>query len=330
VTTGLDRVGDLHSAVAGQRVPKNALMERILYEIRRRLDPRTGVAAIGSLTGMARTLGCATETLRRYLRQLAAWHLIIKNDGNATSMLGTSGITVALDFPEGLREAIRTQLRAPPTDPPISEQTGKPTPQFRDESGWNPSRSPTSHETLGGSGSEPTSRPVAWTLGDWLACGVVHSEFGVHLVRLADAQGKKSVSRVLIRLEELRALRPGVADIRGDAERAADLAARSLARKAAKSKGLREAELRRLLDQASPAGVADTDSTAFVREMARHLDAIIREAKGDPDPWRSARWRGERQREAEMSKPRGNAYAAARNKRDPAAFEDAGADDCSK
>ena len=31
----------------------------------------TGVAAIGSLTGMAGTLGCATETLRRYLRQLA-------------------------------------------------------------------------------------------------------------------------------------------------------------------------------------------------------------------------------------------------------------------
>ena len=72
VTMGLDHVRELHAAVAGQRVPKGSLMERTLEEIRERLGTTTGVAAISSLTGMASTLGCATETLRSYLRQLAA------------------------------------------------------------------------------------------------------------------------------------------------------------------------------------------------------------------------------------------------------------------
>jgi hypothetical protein len=99
VSAGLGRVLALHAAIADQRVAQHSLMDRILQEIRRALDFTTGVAAIGSLAGMAGTLGCATETLRRYLRKLADWELIIKNDGNATSMLGTSGITVALRVP---------------------------------------------------------------------------------------------------------------------------------------------------------------------------------------------------------------------------------------
>ena len=140
-------VRDLHASIAGQRVRRGSLMERILDDTRERLDPSTGVAAIGSLAGMAGTLGCDTETLRRYLQQLAKRRLIVKNDGNATSMLGRSGITVALDFPEGLREAIGPQPSPPTPDPPISEQTGKPIPQFHDEPGRNPSRSPYSHET---------------------------------------------------------------------------------------------------------------------------------------------------------------------------------------
>jgi hypothetical protein len=43
-------------------------MDRILAEIRRAIDVNTGVTAIGSLTGIASTLGCTTETIRKYLR----------------------------------------------------------------------------------------------------------------------------------------------------------------------------------------------------------------------------------------------------------------------
>ena len=153
VTVGLDRVRELHAGVAGQRVPKGSLMDRLLQEVRMRLGATTGVAAISSLTGMAGTLGCATETLRRYLRRLAEWGLIIKNEGNSTSMLGTSGITIALDFPEGIREALEPHLSPPSRDPPISAQTGIPIPPFHDEAGRNPSRSPYSHEDDGGRGS---------------------------------------------------------------------------------------------------------------------------------------------------------------------------------
>jgi len=145
VTMGLDRISAAHAAVAGQRVTKNSLTDRILKEIRRGLDASTGVTAIGSLTGTAGTLGCHHETLRSYLRKLTRWGLIIKNDGNATSMLGRSGITVALDFPDGLRQTIERPMSAASADPPISEQTGNTTPQFRDEPGRNPSRSPYSH-----------------------------------------------------------------------------------------------------------------------------------------------------------------------------------------
>ena len=143
------------------------------------------------------------------------------------------------------------------------------------------------------------------TLGDWIQAGVIHAEFGDHLERRADAYGKRAVSAILVRLEELRALRPSLGDVRCDAERAADLAARSLVRKGAKGQGLGEADLRRLLEQASPASVADEDSLAFMRQMKRHLDAIIRQANGDPDPWRTARWRGQRQGEAESAKAEG-------------------------
>ena len=61
---------------------------------------------------MAGTLDCARETLRRYLRVLARKELIIKNAGNAASMLGTPGITVALALPERLWEP-STPNRAP-------------------------------------------------------------------------------------------------------------------------------------------------------------------------------------------------------------------------
>ena len=117
----------------------------------------------------------------------------------------------------------------------------------------------------------------------------MHAECGDRLERLADARGKGGVSRVLIRLQDLRGLRSSFADIRSDAERAADLAARSLARKAVKPQQLADADMQRSLSQASPAGIAAEDSAAFAREMARHLTAIIRQARGDPDPWRNGR-----------------------------------------
>jgi hypothetical protein len=78
--------------------------------------------------------------------------------------------------------------------------------------------------------------------------------------------------------------------------------------------------MQRLLSQASPAGIVAEGSTAFAREMARHLTAIIREARGDPDPWRNARWRERSGRQGETARTNANAYAAARMKRDPAAL----------
>ena len=334
VAKGLDRVRELHAAIASQRVPKGSLMERILEDIRTRLGGATGIAAISSLAGMADTIGCAAETLRRYLRQLAAWRLIIKNQGNATSISGTAGITVALGFPEGLRDVIGPLPSSTTLDPPISAQTGIPIPLFHVEAGRNPSRSPYSHEDDGGRGSVEGGSPVLGgtlhgaakspdgaplTLEDWMKVGIIHAEFGDLLQRRVDAHGKRAVSALLVRLEELRALRPSLGDVRCDAERAADLAARSLVRKEAKDQGLGEADLQRLLKQASPVSVPDEESLAFVRQMVRHLDSIIRESKGDPDPWRRTRRRGKGQ--APVSQPKGNAYAAARAKRDPSEIE---------
>jgi RepB DNA-primase N-terminal domain len=335
VSLGLDRACAMHADVARQRIAEHSLFDRVLGEIGRRLDRSTGVAAIGSLMGMAGTLGCSTETLRRYLRQLARWELIVKNAGNATSMLGTSGVTIALRLPAGLRALGTEPNTTASADPPILEQTGIATPQFQDRPGRNPSRSPYSHEaargmacsraspgpeaTQGGQ-AKPGPGAADLALGDWIGLGVIHAEMGEHLERLADARGKGAVSRVLIRLNELRTLRSSFADVRCDVERASDIAARSLVRKAAKARSLPEAELQQLLHQASAANLASEDSAAFVRAMANYLDAIIREAKGDPDPWRRNHWQGRQQSQAVAPKPKGNSYAAARYKRDPAAY----------
>src|SRR5262249_20630904 len=108
-------------------------------------------------------------------------------------------------------------------------------------------------------------------------------------------------------------------EIRHDAERAADLAARTLARKEGKAAGLTEADIAHMVKQASPARVDCEHSADFVREMARHLKAIVREAQGHPDPWGSNRWR-QRQRQTDATQPSENAYAAARHKRDPSAL----------
>jgi hypothetical protein len=337
VTLGLERTRTLNAAFA--RLRPGSLMQRLLQDIGTRLDPRTGVASISSLAGMASTLRCAPETLRKYLRKLEAASLIVKNEGNSTSMLGVAGITIALALPEGIGQTEGPQQNSTSADLPISEQTGKPIPQFPQQAGWNPSRSPTSHGGAGeGGGTDlpadggslqgqpvPLPREAEWSLEDWVRAGVVHAEFGGLLELVAAARGKKGVSRVLVRLQELRVLRPSFADLRREAERAADIAARSTARKAAKSKGLADREIDQLVRQATPASVPDEDAAVFVKEMARHLDAIIREASGDPDPWRRSSWQGRRQPKIEQPKST-NAYAAARHKRDPSSFEQAGPD----
>jgi hypothetical protein len=338
VALGLERTRTLNAAFA--RLRPGSLMQRLLQDIGTRLDPRTGVASISSLAGMASTLRCAPETLRKYLRKLEAASLIVKNEGNSTSMLGVPGITIALALPEGIGQTEGPQQNSTSADPPISEQTGKPTPQFPQQAGWSPSRSPTSHESASEGGctdlpadggniqgqAAPLPHEAEWSLEDWVRARVIHAEFGGLLELVAAASGKKGVSRVLVRLQELRALRPSFADLRREAERAADIAARTTTKKAAKAKGLADEEIERLGRQASPASVPDEDAVLFVREMARHLDAIIREANGDPDPWRRSSWQGRRQPKIEEPKPTTNAYAAARHKRDPSAFERAGPD----
>jgi hypothetical protein len=246
VALGLDRARALNAAFTNARLRRDSLMLRLLQDIGTRLDPRTGVAAISSLAGMAGTLGCAVETLRRYLRRLASAGLIIKNEGNSTSMVGVSGITIALALPEAIGQISGPQPNSTSGDPPISDQTGNPIPQFHGGPGWNLSRSPTSHGALGssgwtgqaagldGQGGDPLWDKPDLSLGDWIQVGVIHAEIGDHLERLADARGRGAVSRVLIRLSELRALRSTFAEIRSDVERAADIAARSLVRKKSK------------------------------------------------------------------------------------------------
>jgi hypothetical protein len=71
--------------------------------------------------------------------------LIVKNDGNATSVLGTSGITVAMDLPDALFEALRQPLNAASENPPIVEQTGIEIHPFSNRPGYNPARCATSH-----------------------------------------------------------------------------------------------------------------------------------------------------------------------------------------
>jgi hypothetical protein len=321
VANGLDRVRELHAAVASQRVKKGTLMDRILDDIRTRLATTTGVAAIGSLASVARTLGCATETLRSYLRQLAACSLIVKNDGNSTSLTGTSGITIALGFPEGLREAIKHPPSSATSDPPISDQTGIPIPQISAEPGRNPSRSPYSHEVghaavMGEeeprSGVSPETSPGGapeWTLGDWIEARVILPDISDHLERCADKWGRNAVSRVLVRIEELRKLLPSPEEVRSQLERAGDMAARKVVKKTAKDEGLEGAEVEGRIKQACPACIPPEGSIAFVRELAGYLDPIIREARGDPDPWRK-RWRDQRQ-VSPAPTPKRNAYAEA-------------------
>ena len=124
----LDRARSMHAAVFDERLRVGSLKQRIVAEIRSRLNPHTGIVAISSLRGFADTVGCSTETLRRYLRQLAEAKVIVKNDGKARSGLGTSGITIALWLPEALargnrppedRRAIPRVLSRPGQIPPI-------------------------------------------------------------------------------------------------------------------------------------------------------------------------------------------------------------------
>ena len=89
------------------------------------------MAAISSLAGMADTHGCAVETVRRRLRNLASAGLIVKNEGNSTSIVGLSGITIALALPEGIGQTDGPRPDGTSADPPISEQTGTPIPQLK-------------------------------------------------------------------------------------------------------------------------------------------------------------------------------------------------------
>ena len=243
VSDGLNRVRKLH-AIGAQRLRPYA---QAPVARSHRNGPRSsyGRGAIGSLTLMAGKLGCDRETVRRYLRELEQEELIIKNRGNATSMPGTRGIIIALAFREGILEAFDAEPDTLTADPPISDQTGKTTPDFQAQAGWNPSRSPSSHEdddeqgldalgvpqramARGDAASTWVSAAALWckpdlTLGDWTEAGVIHAEFefGDHLERMADKRGRGAVSRVLVRLKELRTLRKSSAEIRCDAERAA-------------------------------------------------------------------------------------------------------------
>jgi RepB DNA-primase from phage plasmid len=163
---GLDKVRAAHAALAAQRVRRYSLQDNILSEIRQRLNPHKGYWGISSLTGLANTLGCSPETLRRYLRQLVKWGLIIKNDGNATSALGTSGITVGLNLPDGLLEALRRPLLASRGDPPLAEPTGSRIQYLSNGPGCDPSRSPTSDEASCCSAGSGTLRRPAETAGN--------------------------------------------------------------------------------------------------------------------------------------------------------------------
>ena len=344
VSAGLDRVRQLHADICTPRFRGGVLIGRVMAAIRERLNPRKGVVGISSLAGMADTLGCRPESLRRRIRELAQKGLIVKNEGNATSMLGTSGITVALALPERAWEALERQQTTAIPYPPISDTTGIATPDFQTQAGWNPSRSPYSHgvggdetscsqvpttgQDHGGDSCHPGTQLAAlWskpdlTLGEWIEAGVIHAEFGDHFEDLADKRGKGAISGVLVRLRELRTLRKSFAEIRCDAERAARAAARSLARKAGKLMQLTEADIAHMVERASPETVDSEDSAAFVRAMVRPLNSIIREAKGEPDPWRSERWKRwqAKQGKNDATKPEGNAYAEAQLKRNPSAF----------
>jgi DNA primase RepB-like protein len=294
IATGLDRVRKVHSAHWGQSIKADALMGRILEEIRIRLDPRTGVAAIGSLTGMSDTLGCKAETLRSYFRELTQKGPILKNEGNATSMLRTSGITIALALPETLWEVLQLHQSTATSDPTIFDKTGIATPDFQAQAGWDPSRSPYSHvvganpascsepgQKHAGDSRHPDAHLAAlWhkpnlTLGDWFDAGVVHAEVGDHLERLANERGRGAVSRVLSRLLDIRAFRKSFREIRHDVEHAADLAAKAFARKNGERLGFTEVAVEDMVNRANPADIEAEDARDFVHELINQLEAMI-------------------------------------------------------
>jgi RepB DNA-primase N-terminal domain len=289
---GLERMRSMHGAVYDERLRVGSLKHRIVSEVRSRLHETRGFAAISSLGGFADTLGCSVETLRKYLRKLASVGILAKNEGNSTSGLGTSGITIALLLPAELTKTNDALSR----DTPDFHQTGISTPNCSDRNGQPSSRSLTSQ--VGDGGRPPISNvpgepkrlhapPKPLTLGDWIEMRVIHDELAEHLERVADAYGKSAVSRVLVRLEELLEIRRSFAAVRLDAERAGDIAARRLVKRTAN--GIPDRDRVKLIDNAIPASVPGEDSRAFVRAMAQYLDLILREAKGEVDPWRRRR-----------------------------------------
>jgi hypothetical protein len=133
VALGLDQARALNAEFGRARLRPGSLMLRVLHDIGTRLDPGTGVAAISSLAGMAQTHGCAWETLRRYLRKLANFDLIIKNEGNSTSMVGVSGITIALALPEGFGRISGPQPNVRRRIPLFSSRPGNRSPIFQNK-----------------------------------------------------------------------------------------------------------------------------------------------------------------------------------------------------
>ena len=80
---------------------------------------------------------------------------------------------------------------------------------------------------------------------------------------------------MLERLKDLRTIRNSPAEIRSDAERAADLAARTVAKKVGKRMGFTEADIKHMVEHSSPGSVDNEDAADFVREMANELDVIL-------------------------------------------------------
>lgn len=114
VSAGLDRVRELHASICAPLFRDGAVIGRVMAAIREGLNSHTGVVGISSLAGMANTLRCDTETVRRRIRELAQRGLIIKNDGNSASMFSTSGgITIALALPESVWNALNPQQSTP-------------------------------------------------------------------------------------------------------------------------------------------------------------------------------------------------------------------------
>jgi hypothetical protein len=235
----------------------------------------------------------ATASIALEARQLASAGILAKNEGNSTSGLGTSGITLALLLPVELTTSNGQSGGALSGDTPNFHQTGISTPNYSDRNGQPPSRLLTSQAGDGdrppiSSASEEPKRPHAppkpLVLGDWIEMRVIHAELAEHLQRVADAYGKGAVSRVLVRLEELLEVRRSSTAVRQDAERAGDMAARRLAKRTANT--VSEQHRAKLVDNAIPASVPADDSPAFVRAMGQYLDSILREAKGEVDPWR--------------------------------------------